>query len=409
MREQNKISSKYFPLLLFAAGLILRLTAALFYSGFANDIACFAAWSDRMFSVGPGNFYSSEVFTDYPPGFMYLLYIIGALKAILQLKSFSAAHLVLLKLPAILCDIITGYLIYREAKGLLPHLSQALLLTAAYLFNPAVLLNSAVWGQVDSVYTLAVILLCLFLIRGKLFPAYLSFGIGILLKPQMLIFTPVLLTAILDMVFLKDFSFRKLFCNLSQGLLVIAGMFLVCLPFHPLRVFQQFFSTLGSYPYAAVNAYNFWGLLGLNWVSQDRRFLFMSCKSWGMLVIILIVLVTFLLSLKMKNHPGKYPLLAAFIILTMFVFSVRMHERYMYAGLALLIFTYLYHPIRPFAACYVLFSLLHFGNTAHVLFCYDAANYDRKAPIILALSGGMVLSILYFYYLLAQICCRQNK
>ncbi len=57
--------------------LSIRLLAAALSKGFGSDIACFAAWADRIFQVGPGNFYSPEIFTDYPPGYMYVLWLIG--------------------------------------------------------------------------------------------------------------------------------------------------------------------------------------------------------------------------------------------------------------------------------------------------------------------------------------------
>lgn len=388
-------------MVLLGAALLLRLLLAYFYHGFDTDISCFAAWADRIFTIGPAQFYSSDIFTDYPPGYMYILYVIGAVCSLFQLPYLSGLHLLLLKLPAVLCDIACGFLLYRTARQKFSH-TPALLLAFIYLFNPAVILNSAVWGQVDSVYTLALVLMCLYLTAGKMPPAYIAFGFGVLLKPQMLVFTPVLLAGILDHVFLKDFSMQKLLQNLLHGACVLLGMLLLCLPFGLDKVFAQYTQTLGSYPYAAVNAYNFWGFLGLNWISQDNTFLFFSYRTWGMIVILLIVLFTFVISLRCKEDNNKYPLLGAFIILTMFVFSVRMHERYMYPGLILLLFAFLYKPVKPAFLCYGAFSVLHFYNTAHVMFFYDPQNYDRKAPVILLVSAGMVLCTLYLYSVIAR-------
>ena len=256
----NSRLSKYLLPMLFAAALLLRLLFAYFYHGFDTDISCFAAWADRIFKVGPTQFYSADIFTDYPPGFMYILYVIGAVCSLLRIPYLSGLHLLLLKLPAVLCDIGCGFLLYKTARKKASHIS-ALFLTLIYLFNPAVILNSAVWGQVDSVYTLTLVLMCLYLIAGKMLPAYIAYGLGVLLKPQMLVFTPVLLAGILDHVFLRAFSPRKLLQNLFQGIGVLLGMLLLCLPFGLDRVFTQYAQTLGSYPYAAVNAYNFGAFL----------------------------------------------------------------------------------------------------------------------------------------------------
>ena len=105
-----------FVWIIFGAALLLRLILAYTTHGFGNDIACFAAWADRIFSVGPGAFYSAETFTDYPPGFMYVLYLIGALRSLLGIPYYSSLHIMLLKLPAILCDMACGCLLFREAS-----------------------------------------------------------------------------------------------------------------------------------------------------------------------------------------------------------------------------------------------------------------------------------------------------
>lgn len=112
---RNTGSRRSLLLLVFGGALLLRLLLAYTTHGFSNDIACFAAWADRIFTLGPGQFYSAEMFTDYPPGFMYVLYLIGALRSLLQIPYYSDLHILLLKLPAILCDIACGFLLYREA------------------------------------------------------------------------------------------------------------------------------------------------------------------------------------------------------------------------------------------------------------------------------------------------------
>ena len=373
--KHNTQNITRFVWIIFGAALLLRLILAYTTHGFGNDIACFAAWADRIFTVGPGAFYSAETFTDYPPGFMYVLYLIGALRSLLGIPYYSSLHIMLLKLPAILCDMACGYLLYKEATKRL-HFSemQSVCVACAYLFQPAIILNSSCWGQVDSVHTLVVILMCLFLMDGKMLPAYAVYGIGVLLKPQTLIFTPVLLVGILDHVFLQDFSWRKFSYNLCGGLAVICGMLLLCVPFGLDAAILQYTSTLGSYEYAAVNAYNFWGLLGMNWVDQNTIFLFLPCRTWGSIAIVLIVLFTFLIALRCRKEPSRYFCLGAFIILTMFLFSVRMHERYMYPGLALLLFCCLYKPAGSLWKCYAGFAALHFYNTANVLYHYDPQN-----------------------------------
>lgn len=385
---QRHITSRHLFLTVFLAAFAIRLIAASLFRGFGSDTACFASWADRIFQTGPGGFYSPDVFTDYPPGYMYVLWLSGALKSIFRIETYSAAHLVLLRLPAIVCDILCGMLLCREAAARLSE-RQALFLSAAWLFNPAVILNSSVWGQVDSCFSLAVILMCLYLIRKKMLPAYIAFGAGLLIKPQMLLFAPLLFAGILDHVLLSNI--KKILISLLQGLAVIVGMLLFCLPFGLENVWNQYFSTVGSYAYAAVNACNFWGFLGLNWVSQDEVFLGIPYRIWGAAAIAVVIMLVLAISLRNRKSTDKYPFLGALLIVGIFMFSVRMHERYLYPGLLLLLFSWTYRPANLTFLCYGGFSILHFYNTAQVLFFYDPANYDRKAPMILLVSAGMLL------------------
>ena len=383
--------------LLFATAFSVRLLSAALSHGFGNDTACFAAWAERIFQVGPGNFYSPDVFTDYPPGYMYVLWVIGAIRKFFNMKYYSIPHLILLKLPAIICDMLCGLLVFREASKKCMK-NQAFFLCMAYLFNPAILLNSSVWGQVDSLYTLAIVYMCLCLVHRKMYSTYIAFAIGLLIKPQTLIFAPVLLAGIIDQVFLDHFSVKKLIHHLFQGMTALGGMVILCLPFGLENVWKQYFSTVASYPYAAVNACNLWGLFGLNWVSQNNTFLGLPYRTWGWLAIFAAVAVTLVLGLRNRQDMEKYPFLGAFLLLTIFVFSVRMHERYMYPALILLLFAYTYKPAKLIFLCYGGFSVMHFYNTADVLFFYDPANYNRKSTVILLVSAGMLgCAALLFY------------
>lgn len=421
LRNSKKNPGGIAPVLLFALAFVLRLTAAGFSHGFDNDTACFAAWADRIFQVGPWGFYSDSVFTDYPPGYMYLLCPVGALRALLGVGYGSAGHLILLKLPAIACDMGCGLLLYREAGHRLDNI-KPLLLTAAYLFNPAVLLNSSVWGQVDSVHTLLLVVMCLSLVRGRTLPACAAFCLGVLVKPQMLLFAPVLFVGMVNQIFHRGFSVKELLRSLGYGILSLLGALLLILPFGLSNVLKQYLETVSSYPYAAVNACNFWGMLGLNWVSQDNTFLGLPYRFYGWSAIAVTVgLVLFLglgsLTGRRKDASGtrnslpagssgpdrrslpevNYPLLAALFMASVFVFSVRMHERYLYPAVVLLLFACLLLPSKRLFLCYGGFSLLHFYNTAHVLFFYDPSAYDRKASLILLVSAGTLLFLILLW------------
>ena len=394
--------------LLFLTALLPRLFLACFTKGQDTDIFCFGYWAERIFQVGPRGFYSPEVFADYPPGYLYLLWPIGALTSLLELPFLSPAHTLLLKLPAIICDLLAGLVLYREGRTKLSERA-ALIFAASYLYNPAIILNSAVWGQVDSVFTLALILFVLSLMKGRMFSAYAAYGFGILIKPQTLIFTPVLMAAAAEHIFSKGCRAKKLLCHLLQGLSVLFGMYLLCRPFGLLKVLSQYLSTLTSYPYASVNAYNLYGFLGLDWASQETALFGVPLRCLNPMLLCAIVAGTFLLHRFLSGNPGKYPLLCAFVTLTMFTFSVRMHERYSYPALFCLLLSFLCTGDRRLYFAYGAFSILNFLNTAHVLFLYDPADFDPTAPVIRLISFGFICCMGYFYTVLFSRQPRQSS
>lgn len=401
MKNTSKKTTKNIIWLL-AAGTLLRFLFAIFHKGFLTDTACFSAWATRVYEGGFPAFYSPDVFTDYPPGYMYILYVIGFLQSALSLEYLSGFSLLLLRLPAILCDLGACYIIYRIAAKRFSE-QHSLIVTAFYMFNPAVIINSSIWGQVDSVFVLVVLLMVLLLMEGKTIPAYYVYAAGILLKPQTLIFTPLLLFGIYENVFAKDFSSSKFWKNLLGGLEAIALMILLCVPFGLDKVWAQYTDTLGSYPYISVNAYNFWALLGKNWASQDTGFLFFTYKELGTIIIVLLTVLSALLFYKRMKSDDRYFIAGSFIALTMFLFSVRMHERYLYPVMIMLLMAFVFTGSKYMMYSYLILTACHFLNVWHVLNFYDPANYSSIVGTISVLSLIMVAGAVYYYYSLYRV------
>lgn len=389
---------------LLGTALLLRLLTAARSWGFQTDLNCFIYWADQIYKLGPGGFYSADFFSDYPPGYLYVLYPIGAVMNKAGLTYFGSAQLMLIRLPAILSDCISSILLHREASKRLSPLA-ALLVGSAYLFNPAVICNSSHWGQVDSVFTLALLSMCLALISGNLSRSYIAYGAALLLKPQALLFAPVILLAFLDQTVFNGFSSGKFFRELGKIGLTVLGMLLLCLPFGLGNVFSQYFSTVGSYPYASVGAYNLWTLAGQNWVSQDNLFLGIPFRAWGTLMILLAVAGVVLLSFRRKNDRTKYPFLCAFFLISIFMFSVRMHERYLYPAMCFLLLAFLYQPAKQLLFCYFGFSLLHYLNLHSVLLYYNPREGTANPAIVSPVCAGMLLMTLYFYYCTIKLYC----
>lgn len=384
-------------MVIMAVALIVRYIAAAKYFGNETDMNCFIAWGDMIFKDGIGNFYSSDSFTDYPPGYMYILYMVGAIRHVLGVAWNSTLSVMLTKTPAIIADLATAYLLFRIAgkrwtqKG-------AGILTAIYLFAPAVLLDGAIWGQTDAVFTFFVVLMIYLVTERKLIPSYFVFAVAVLVKPQSLIFTPVLIYGIIDQVFLDGFDWKNFWKNLGLGLAAIAMIALLMLPFGFKDALSQYTETLASYKFASVNAYNIWTLFGQNWAEQTKHFMGITYQTWGTIFIILIVAAATWLHFRAKNNPARYYFVGAFIVTGMFLLSVRMHERYVYPAIIMLLFAFAMRPKREIAYLFTGLSGMAFFNMAHVEFVYDLNNFNAKEPVTLAIAAGMVIVFGYMVY-----------
>jgi Gpi18-like mannosyltransferase len=352
--------------LLLIAALLARTALAATAKGYAADISTFSAWASHA-AEGLTAFYSPGYFADYPPGYIYVLWLIGKLRILAGLDFGTPLFMVLLKLPAMLADCATAWLLYRLARRRKMPGAGAVALAALYAFNPAVILDSAIWGQVDSVLTFF-ILLGVQLLERRPAGAAASFAAALLIKPQALIFAP------LPMLW---FAVRALRGDrqVRADLLVFAGTAIVifCLAIFPFAaqespgwIIGKYGATLASYPYASLNAYNLFALVGANYAPAGQPFLVLSYATWGNIFIVLSVLFSVWVAFAGKE-TSRFWYLATFLCASVFVLSAKMHERYLFPALALALGFYIVSRDRLGLLIFAGFSLTQFYNAAQVL------------------------------------------
>jgi Gpi18-like mannosyltransferase len=337
---------------------------------FANDVRTFQIWGSQLASGGLSNFYTGGMWSDYPPGFLYYLAFAGHLRFLFEWELLSPIFNFFIFLPSMLADVAIGYVVWRVARREVPKSPQtlktsktppaaptcdwfALAMAGLWLFNPAILLISSVWGQVESVFLLPLVLSLILLRDGKLLGAYLLYGVAILIKPQSLFLGPIYLHSAFESWRNARFAsvqLKKLAIYIGAAL---GLMMLLALPFaqgiNLMPVFRQFWGGLDMYNFGTVNAFNLWAIFGRNWQPLDATFLGLSHAVWGVVIAVAIVVGIFTAAAcggggcaaatKSKNTStsknidtpstpnSNYWLLTAGVFLLTFVFSVKMHER----------------------------------------------------------------------------------
>lgn len=384
MNKENKITFNLIILIIFAV--VFRFILSAISIGFYSDVNLFLEWANRISEFGPEVMYLETSNCDYPPGYLYVLWGIGEI--INWLSTVGAGRILIelvLMLPPMLCDILSALLIYKLALEKHDDIS-SLIIMALYLFNPAVLLNSSAWGQVDSVLAFIILLTVYLVYKKKMCWAYLSFCIGFFMKPQTIFIAPVVLLGILDTVFLNGFSVKRFFKHLICGLGSILLCIVLCLPFDLNNVIVQYRDTITSFPKASLCAYNLWTIFGLNWQSQETPWLFGApAYMWGYFFIVaicLIVLYVWYYEYRGQDErKNSYFYLGALIIVCVFTFSVRMHERYMFPALALLLAYCAISESKKNYRLYVFLSVLHYINVYIIYkYYYYPYDYDYSFP-----------------------------
>jgi Gpi18-like mannosyltransferase len=369
--------------------LLLRVALAPAIEGFSADVALFRFWSQKaaenLFGIYQGDF-----FLDYPPFYLYILFLIGKLAGFMGLTGQEPLYTLLLKLPAIIADIAAGYLIYRVAKK---HLAGAwpALVTAIYVFNPAVILDSAVWGQVDSVLVLFLAFGYLLMDSKRPALAGLPLAAAVLAKPQGLIFLPIIFYELL-----KRKDWKLLFKTAAYGIVTCIAIILpFALRMGPAWIFKLYFNTAEGYKYATLNAFNFFGLFGANLKPDSETFFIFSYNKWGFFFIFAMLAFTAVLYWKGKGR--QLPYVGALILsLGVFILSVRMHERYMFPVLFFLLIVVILTRDKWSLIFYGTASFTVFVNTFVVLdkmIKENSPHIDPNDPVLLLIS---LINVLLF-------------
>ena len=358
-------AGRLFGAILAAAG-ALRLFLAAVNPGYEVDINCFTSWGQTLAQVGPADFYA-QGFCDYPPGYLYVLGLQALVANLLGLTANTAPYLVLLKLPAIACDLAAAYLLYRIAlRAGKP--KWALLAGAAYACMPAAILDSAMWGQMDAVLVLLILLVVDAFLQKKTLRAAILYGVAVAVKPQALMLGTIpLFGYALEILEDPRRGAKRLLAGVAACLGVIAA---ISLPFlvrqEPAFLVEKYLSTLSSYPYATVNALNFFFAAGANWVDQGAALLGLPYAVWGTVGLLASVVVGLVFFFKSRDRRA-IPLCAALILAGAFCLGVRMHERYMFPALALLLLAAVLYADRRLYGIFAGFSATNAVNIYIVL------------------------------------------
>jgi len=125
-------------------------------------------------------------FAIYTPPYLYLL-------ALTTLTKDFIPQLTAIKLIPNIFDLINAIFIFKILRLNYKNWETPAILSTLFLFTPTIILNSAYWGQIDSLYTCFLLICVYFLLTDRINPALIAFGIGISIKAQAAFLGPLIL------------------------------------------------------------------------------------------------------------------------------------------------------------------------------------------------------------------------
>jgi Gpi18-like mannosyltransferase len=368
-RLENLIAGRRFWIWgagLMLAGLVLRwwLAFSVFLNqGFAWDMATFGDWLSAI-QLSDTKAYFADTGFNYPPAFADVLWVLLHLGDWLSnlpgpVSMFSA--ITLLKAPALIADIgIAATLLWAGRKWF--DGKTALIAAALYLFVPVTWYDSAIWGQVDSLSALPMLLAVVLVIDRKPEWSAVALTVAVLMKPQGALVLLVLLPVLIGQLRRSEMPWWRLASTVGAG---IAAFAVIATPwsleaFAPAPVqgipvigdfaglVGQYVGTLGMFPVLTANAFNPWILLGSQPISSSIQYgtafwIPDAFKVFGVIPAALLgnglflILVGFIFYKLLKNSSALTVFTAyALLLFGFYILPTRVHERYLVQAFAVL-------------------------------------------------------------------------
>ncbi|MGH2491486.1 MAG: phospholipid carrier-dependent glycosyltransferase [Candidatus Limnocylindria bacterium] len=339
-------------------GVALRLLT-LRSPGFPSDVGTFQAWAEHMVQVGPGAFYAPEYFSDYPPGYLYVLWLFGALfdGELLRLAVKAAS------IPAdIAIAVGAAMLAWRHAGR-----GSAVLAAGLWSLSPGAIFAGPFWGQIDALGSLPLFAALVAAGSTRWGTAGVLAAIAAMVKPQFGIGVVVIGAAVL----IEAIRFRRWEPLARFGAASAVTALALGAPFRagPAELIDLVRKASETYPYTSLFAFNVWSIVGDFWKPDD------AFVGYGALLLVAGLLLS-CAPLWPRRDTAAFLAAGALAACAFYFLPTRAHERYLFPAFVLLL------PLAAVRARllwpYVALSL-GFVLTLYFAFTRYAQN-DLKSP-----------------------------
>ena len=350
--------------------------------GFAWDLATFANWMDtirfdgfKAYAVDPG--------INYPPVFADILALLNWLGDTTGISPY-----LFMKWPSIIADLgIGAVLAFVGRKWFSDKIG--LIATFGFLMLPITWYDSAIWGQVDSLAMLPMLLSIVFLIDRKPELSLTFFVVAVLTKPQGVLILLILLPVLIGQFQKRELKPMRTLYSIASALVTFsvlampwslesylgngtAGIARVPVVGDLAGLAVQYFSTAGMFPVLTANAFNIWAGVGeiplaqqiqeghVYWLTDDYQILGVPAQVIGGILFLAVSGIVFWMLIR-SHSPNQVLLGSATLLVAFFVLPTRVHERYLVQAFAILAIVWAAKNSRR-----LLLALLAVANTLNL-------------------------------------------
>jgi Gpi18-like mannosyltransferase len=322
-----------------AAAFLFRIFLAP-HTGYAFDVGVSKLWAVWPLLHGFGDIYTNpSIAVASFPSYVIPIYLLSGLGWLAQtlgvsLASTSLVFTVFVKFPGMLGDFALAAAVWRFARRTVGQ-RLALIAAGGILVHPVIWYDSAVWGQMDSLYAALLVFSMDLGDKGRCLPAWLTWVLAVCTKLQSIVLFPLLCFLSIERQGVKKTVKNMLFAALFG--------FAICLPYlvrDPIGVFENMLTNTTRYPYLTVNAMNIWWPVAANvgMATQDAFLLFpqVSARAVGLFLFGAVTFVTLTLLHKRRSSTALFAS-ASILSVSFFLLLTQMHERYLYPAVPFLL------------------------------------------------------------------------
>lgn len=386
---------------------------------FSHDITLFLGWIRDLTHnpTGPLDIYRHSPRLDYPPLISYILWLYAIVTGWFGLAQNGQALKVFYALPVIGLVWLSwsyyfpGGFLYKRLLGLkLPTTEEEqtsyLPAFALLAFGAATVFDAGVWGQTDIMACLMLVA-TLFFINYNWAAAGVLLGLDVIFKPQCWFLAPFF-------AFLIILRFRIKF---GLRALILGGLTALVLAISAFGFDPQSFNNFlyqpelgGQLNTGSVGAYNLFSLLGFG-NSAPPIWLEIGGLSVSIIVMLLIMGLSWHRQRQHQSFQAEISWSAfgaALIVLAIYLFAPKMHERYLVYALVFLALSVVYNSrlLIPFlflnGFCFLTMLTSHLGfrrdRLPNTFFTWRQLLAGSLSPALIAVSSLLIFGWLLFLF-----------